>query len=63
MGDDGDVRRVVVGEVAEPDEGEEDILIGFCRVGLGMEGVLVRGEGEVGVEGKSEVLWSGGYQT
>lgn len=63
VGNEGDVCRVVVGEAAEEDKGEEDVLIGFCRVCLGMEGVLVRGEGEVGVEGKSEVLWSEGYQT
>lgn len=59
MGNDGNVFRVVVGDAAEEDEGEEDVLIGFCRVGLWMEGVLVRGNAEVGVEGKSEVLWSG----
>lgn len=63
VGNDGDVRRVVVGEAAEEDKGEEDILKGFCRVGFGMEGVLVWGEGEVGVEGKSEVLSSWVYET
>ena len=41
----------MVGEAAEEDKGEEDVLIGFCCVGLGMERVLVRGNGEVGVEG------------
>ena len=53
--------RVVVGEAAEEEEGEEGVLIRVCRVGFGMDGVLVMGEGEVGVEGKSEVLRSRGY--
>ena len=52
-----------MGEAAEEDKREEDVLIRFCCVGLGIEGVLVRGKDEVGVEGKSEVLWSGRYQT
>ena len=40
-----------MGEAAEEDKGEEDVLIGFCCVGLGVEGVLVRREGEMRVEG------------
>ncbi len=60
VGDEGYVGRVVVGEAAEEEEGEEGVLVGVCRVGFGMEGVLVMGEGEVGVESKSEILRSGG---
>ena len=52
----GYVGGVVVGEAAEEEEGEEGVLVGVGRIGFGMEGVLVRGKGEVGVEGKSEVL-------
>lgn len=60
VGNEGNMCRIVVGEAAELNNGEEDVLIRFCCVGLGMEGVLVRMEGELGVQGKSEVLWSGG---
>ena len=63
VGNDGDICRVVVGKAAEEDKGEEDVLVGFCRVDLGLESVLVRRQGEVGLEGKSKVLWSGGNQT
>ena len=62
VGDEGYVVGVVIGEAAEEEEGEEDVLVGVSRIGFGMEGVLVRGKGEVGLEGKSEVLWSGGIR-
>ena len=59
---DGYVVGVVVGKAAEEEEGEEGVLVGVGSIGFGMEGVLVRGKGEVGVEGKSEILWSGGIR-
>ena len=60
--DEGYVGGVVVGEAAEEEEGEEGVLVGVGRIGFGMEGVLVRGKGEVGLKGKSEVLWCGGIR-
>lgn len=47
----GNVGGVVIGEAAEEEEGEEGVLVGVGCIGFGMEGVLVRGKGEVGVEG------------
>ena len=58
----GYVCGVVVGEAAEEEEREEGVLVGVGCIGFRMEGVLVRGKGEMGVEGKSEVLWSGGIR-
>ena len=59
----GCVGGVVVGETAEEEERKEGVLVGVGCIGFRLEGVLVRGKVEVGMEGKSEVLWSGGIRS